>query len=136
MGLDIRLPMKPGEQLPPKYFVSLDDDGYYWFMHPQFETLKEKTGQYLDLYGGATFAGESLSVLKETVTAIREQVINMPERWEVHTGDLIGSHLHPTPPQPIFKTVEKETFLDLLDRLDEVVDAAVRTGTPIVALGD
>ena len=34
----------------------LNSDGYYWFLHPLIEKLASETGQYIDLYGDASFS--------------------------------------------------------------------------------
>jgi hypothetical protein len=136
MPLDIHTPLKPDGKWPPEFHTSLDDDGYYWFMYPYFEKLAAKTGQLLDLYGGATFEGEALQELRAIVATIREAVCKMPLQWEVQTGDSIGSYPHTTPPQPIYAGVERITFLALLAQLDAVVDGAIRRDTSVVARGD
>jgi hypothetical protein len=50
MALDIGI--GNGTSLSPvngELSISLDNDGYYWFLHPLFEDLRAATGQYIDL---------------------------------------------------------------------------------------
>jgi len=43
----------------------MDDAAPYWFMHTLFEKLAAETGQYIDLYGSASFAGARLTALNQ-----------------------------------------------------------------------
>ncbi len=116
--------------------VDLDDDGYYWFLYPLFERLASETGQMVDLYDGATFAGPSLVAFRRVVADARRLIAPMPEQWDVQTGMDIGSYAQPIPPTPVYATVRKDRFLGLLRRLDELLDEAVRLGGRVVCLGD
>jgi hypothetical protein len=72
------MPVEPG--------LALDDDGYYWFLHPLFEELQASTGQYIDLYGDAAFVGANLDALGRILSAARRLVEAQPKSWKVHTG--------------------------------------------------
>jgi len=130
MSLDIRLSTSRAAAL------SFEDDGYYWFMYPLIEDLRIKTGQYIDLYGGAAFAGKSLESLRETLIGAAQMVEGMPDRWEVQTGSSIGSYLKPTPPTPIYGTVHKSDFVLLLRAFLELVDTAIARKATVVCAGD
>src|SRR3954463_10805510 len=93
MPLDIGLagprPGPPSAADPIVQFWDYDDDntgGYYWFLHPLFERLAEKTGQYIDLYGDAEFRGDDLSSLRQTLLEAQRLVAAQPERWPVCRG--------------------------------------------------
>jgi len=116
--------------------VAMEDDGYYWFLYPLLETLAECTGEMIDPYGGATFAGRDLDSLHGTLVEARRRIEPMPERWNVQTGMSLGSNLHPTPPTPLNSEVEKEAFVALIERLDAVVAKAKTDNRRIVCLGD
>ena len=103
--------------------VSLDDDGYYWFLHPLFEELAAATGQYIDLYGYAAFAGPNLDALEGMLSSARRLVEAQPESWTVDTGTQL-------PP------VHRADFLRLLGIWDEALARARQTGRPIVCFGD
>ena len=116
--------------------VDFEDDGYYWFLYPQFERLAARTGQMIDLYDGATFSGPALADLRATVNEAMRLVETMPDEWDVQTGTEIGSRLHPKPPTPVYSPVKKMEFERLLRRVGELVDAAERKQARIVCLGD
>src|SRR5690242_164161 len=85
-----------------------DDDtgGYYWFLHPLFCSLAEKTGQYIDLYGDAEFRGDDLQSLRQTLVEARQLVETQPERWSVHVGTRsMPNATPPVPPWEVFKEV-------------------------------
>src|SRR3954447_16331769 len=110
-----------------------DDDtgGYYWFLHPLFHRLAEKTGQYIDLYGNAEFRGDDLLLLRQTLVEARQWVEAQPERWSVHVGTAsMPNATPPVPPWEVFKEVERSKFLDVLDTLRAIVDHASSAGIP------
>src|SRR5262245_35274436 len=116
-----------------------DDDtgGYYWFLHPFFSRLAEKTGQYIDLYGDAEFRGEDLELLRQTLLEARQLVATQPEQWSVHVGrSTMPNATPPVQPWEVFKEVERSKFLGMLDTLLALVDRASSTGVPVVCVGD
>ncbi len=116
-----------------------DDDtgGYYWFLHPLFARLAEKTGQYIDLYGDAEFRGDDLELLRQTLLEARQLVATHPEQWSVYVGtSSMPNATPPVPPWKVFKKVERSKFLSLLDALLAIVDRASSTGVPVVCVGD
>ncbi len=83
MPLDIGLagprPGPPSAEGPVVKFYDCDKDdddtgGYYWFLHPLFHRLAEKTGQYIDLYGDAEFRGDDLQLFREILVEARQLV--------------------------------------------------------------
>ncbi len=56
----------------------MEDDGYYWFLHPLFVALAEETGQYVDLYGGARFQGQDLDALERALASSRQLIEVQP----------------------------------------------------------
>lgn len=67
--------------------VFLGDDGYYWFLDAFWLELEDQASQYVDLYGAAVFDVSTLPVLRQTVLAAREHVLQQPEQaWQVQTG--------------------------------------------------
>ena len=65
---------------PDEPSLGLEDDGYYWFLHPLFERLAGETGQYIDLYGDALFAGPDLLALSRMLSEARRLVGPSPSR--------------------------------------------------------
>ena len=111
--------------------VQFYDDAYYWFLYPLFEALAEMSGQIIDLYQDALFEADTLPLLKETVQKAKQLVDQQPDEWLVRTGTLT---------RPINKDlvmpVRKEKFLARLDRLEQLINAAIDTGENILCFGD
>jgi hypothetical protein len=115
----------------PKPTVTFDDDGYYWFLHPPFVDLASQTGQYIDLYGDASFAGPALDALGDTVERARRLVQGQPEAWQVH----VGTQTAPVPGE-LNSAVERSTLWQVLERLGEIVAIAKGQNGRVVCLGD
>ncbi len=117
--------------IPIEPILTLDDDGYYWFLHPLFEELRAATGQYIDLYGNATFTGANLDALDGILSAAQRLVELQPECWEVH----IGTQVLPVQKE-IYKPVKRTEFFRLLGLWEHVLERARQTGHPVVCFGD
>ncbi|WP_394796356.1 hypothetical protein [Armatimonas sp.] len=109
----------------------LNNDGYYWFLHPLFTQLAEQTGQYIDLYGNAYFEGTNISPLQEVLTQARQQVENQPGTWHVS----IGFQTHPEYKE-VFEEVNRATFLQMLNQWNSLVKLAQQRNHGIVCWGD
>jgi hypothetical protein len=109
----------------------LESDGYYWFLHPLFEKLRSETGQYIDLYGYASFSGATLSVLERMVAEAVRLVQAQPATWQVHTGTQVRPD-H----KELYAEVKKDCFLELLNKWQQIIARAKETGKPIVCFGD
>src|SRR5262245_18716475 len=99
--------------------VTLRDHGYYWFLHPLFVDLASNTGAYIDLYGDAAFAGPTLDALGSMVERARRLVEQQPASWQVH----VGTQTAPVR-RELYSPVERAAFLQLLERLGEIVTTA------------
>jgi hypothetical protein len=111
--------------------VTLGDDGYYWFLHPLFVDLASRTGQYIDLYGDAAFAGPALDALGDTTERARRLVEEQPDSWQVHVGTQTAP-VH----KEVYSGVEGSTFRQLLERLSEIVATARGQNGRVVCFGD
>jgi hypothetical protein len=132
MALDLGI--GDGVSLIPKQgepSLWLDSDGYYWFLHPLFEKLQSETGQYIDLYGDASFTGASLSALERMVAEAMGLVQAQPATWQVHTG----TQLRPEHKE-LYAGVEKDRFLVLLHKWQQIIERAKEIGKPVVCFGD
>ena len=78
VGDEIHQPSDPNEP-----YLGFDDDGYYWFLYPLFEKLFTETGQFIDLYGYALFAGADLQALSRMLDEARTLVEAQPNSWRV-----------------------------------------------------
>jgi hypothetical protein len=109
----------------------LEDAAPYWFLHPLFERLAAVTGQYIDLYGDASFAGEQLAALKQMLTEARRLAESQPGPWEVH----IGTQMSPVH-RELYKRLDRGVLLDLIAAWERVVVRAEQLGRPVVCFGD
>jgi hypothetical protein len=99
--------------------LSLDDNGYYWYLYPLFEKLQSETGQFIDLYGHATFQDKRLAALERLLSSARELVESQPASWSVQ--DMV---------------VEQDQFSALLAQWRRIVARAKDLNRPVVCFGD
>lgn len=111
--------------------LQLDNDGYYWSLHPLIEKLHEETGQYIDLYGDASFSGASLPALEQMIAEAEKTVQTQPASWQVH----IGTQMRPERKE-LYEVVHKDQFMTLLQKWRQIVARAKELGKPVVCFGD
>jgi hypothetical protein len=133
VSLDIGLADEKTTQPYPVMSLAFDDDGYYWFCHPFFEELSERTGEMIDLYGGAWFAGPGLDELAATLSALEARVADAPKEWQVIVGYALAGD---APSKPLTSTVSRERLLGLLSRFQALVREARAGSKWIACLGD
>jgi hypothetical protein len=112
--------------------IELDDDGCYWFLQPFFASiLCNETGQYIDLYGDASYEGKHLQTLRSLLAEVRAVVLAQPPTWDVHRGTQV---------KPTYKevraVVERERVLSLLDAWERIIDRAEQLKRRVVCFGD
>jgi hypothetical protein len=132
MSLDVGIGdgISPAPQ-PREPSLWFENDGYYCFLHPLIGQLQSETGQYIDLYGDASFSGESLSALERMVAEAIALVQAQPAVWQVHTGTQIRPE-H----KEVYAEVEKDRFLALLQTWEQIIARAKEIGKPVVCFGD
>jgi hypothetical protein len=109
--------------------VTLEDDGYFWFLHPLFEELARETGKWIDLYEAPVFVGPELKALQTTLATARRSIREQPDQWEVHVGEVADGGTR-------FATVEKKLFLSLLRKIGRIVARAIATNRCVAFFGD
>ena len=150
MSLDIGI--GDGSSLVPvqgEPSLFLDNNGYYWFLHPLFGRLQAETGQYVDLYGDASFLGESLAALERLLSEALTLIESQPETWDVSNGTQIlpkGEDLFKVEGRQIvgnreygkeiFNAVHRDQFLHLIEQWQKVIARARELGRPVVCFGD
>ena len=132
MSLDIGI----GDGSSPQPLASeptcqINDEGLYWFLHPLFERLRAATGQYIDLYGGASFAGYSLIALQRMLADARTLVQAQPVSWQVHVGTQTAP-VH----REVYRPVECGALLSFITAWERIVARAEELGKPVVCFGD
>lgn len=134
MSLEVFIQPKPEcpfDDVYKEIFAFEDNEGYYWYLHPLFEELRERTGQYIDLYGTAAFGGTTLDDLKKTLVKAIMLTQLQPQSWEVRTG----TQTAPVRKQ-IYVTVHKQEFLEMLGQLESAVEEAQTEGAWVTFCGD
>jgi len=129
--------------------LCLEDDGYYWFLYPLFDRLRVETGQYIDLYGDASFGDGALAALERLLAEARARIESQPDEWEVHVGmqimptgkDLfkaVGSKIAGQwqNVKEVYKSVQRGQFLELIAQWEKIVARAKEFGRPVVCFGD
>jgi hypothetical protein len=140
MPLDIGLadsrPGPPSAAGPIVQFDDFENGGYYWYLHPWFDQLAQRTGQLIDLYGDAEFHGDALNSLEESLREARRAIAAQPDRWSVYVGTQTMPNAPEQPSRDVFKTVERTKFMALIDSLLAIVELAKKSGVAVVCFGD
>jgi hypothetical protein len=105
--------------------------GYYSYLEPWFERVATVTGQFVDLYGGASFQGQQLDTLEQALLDARKAVESQAPKWQVH----IGTQVEPVQ-RKLYVDVERKRVLELLDQWLVVVRRARQLNRPVVCFGD
>lgn len=117
--------------------LSLESDGYYCFLHPLFERLRAETGQYIDLYGEASFTDEALTALERLLLDARALVAAQPETWEVFTGTQFSNvDGRWQKLRDKYDAVCRDRFLELITQWQQITARARELGRPVVCFGD
>ncbi|MEJ2158279.1 MAG: hypothetical protein P8X96_23380 [Desulfobacteraceae bacterium] len=111
--------------------MSLDDDGYYWYLHPLFVELRDRTGIYIDLYGDATFNRGNIAQFELLINKANDLLKKEPDKWKVKTG----VQTHPVK-KAIFQEVTKKTFENKLKTLSAMVKVVKNSTAKLVFFGD
>jgi hypothetical protein len=97
-------------------------------MYPFFERLAERTGQFIEPYGDATFSGAQLTELEKAVAEARTAAETLPDSIEVK--QVWSSAV------PVVETIQRGALVNLLEQLGEVVRVGQREGRAIICKGD
>jgi hypothetical protein len=108
--------------------LALEDDGYYWYLWPWLLRIREQTGQLVDLYGGAIFAGHDLNVLCDILVEIHTQIKKQDEEFQV----IIRNDGY----EDILEPVQRHRFENLLELWIAIVERARTTERAVVCIGD
>lgn len=127
MGLDVGLRLNGKFQ---NHF-SFDDDGYYWFLYPSIEKLREQTGIYIDLYGDAEFHKGNIDQLESLIQDARVRMNDKPEYWQEHCG----AQSFPQQAE-IFYKVSKQEMRKKLDAIANLIREVKINGVEIIFTGD
>lgn len=130
MGVDMRV-RRAGSRDLVGPALTLVDDGYYRFLHPWFERLRGQSGKYIDLYGDTQLTRDDFPRLRALLAEAALMASRQPATWQVQ----VGTQLHPVEKE-LYRTVVRRDLLDLIAKLEAMVDAAETVDGYIECLGD
>lgn len=130
MGVDIRI-RTDRPQAQAGLTISFNDDGYYWFLHPLFERLRDESGKYVDLYGDTLFTRDDFPRLRRLLDEAVRIAQRQPQAWKV----LVGTQLRPTQKE-IYRTVERDNLFKIIATLRNMVEVADELGGYLECIGD
>jgi hypothetical protein len=130
MSLELRIRTK-NPQAGTELGLVLDDDGYYWFLHPLFERLRDESGKYLDLYGDVLFTRDDFPRLRRVLDQAEVLAAQQPPTWKVN----VGTQLEPTRKER-FQLVHRAKLTQLIANFRQLVDTADQLGGYLEATGD
>ncbi len=115
----------------PAPALSLENDGYYWFLQPLFARLRDECGKSLDLYGDTQFTRDDFPRLRALLHEAERLARRQPRTWEVH----LGTQLRPAK-REVRRTVDRDRLLELIAAFRALVDAADELGGTLECIGD
>ena len=135
MGADLFIADEQGTRIDDSGpSITFDDDGYYWFLYPYFETANlNRRFELVDLYGNSEIDGYQLERLRDELLEARLDVEKRADTWKVLVGWTGTTKSRTT---EIWRSVYRTEFLDRIDHLLRLVDAARVGGRKLVVVGD
>ena len=130
MGVDIRV-RSSSSPVASEPGLSFKDDGYYWFLHPWFERLREQSGKYIDLYGDALLTRDDYPRLRAVLTEAEVMARRQPATWQVH----VGTQLQPAKKE-LYRTIDRGELLKLIETFRTLIDAADKLDGYLECVGD
>ena len=102
-----------------KYCLTIEDDGYFWYLYPYFEKIVEEPGQWIDLYETAVFFQDKLDSLSKALNEARDSISDKPNEWSVKVGEQIDPEKN-----ELFSLVSKVKIIELIDELLKITKEA------------
>lgn len=111
---------------------TLEDDGYYWYMFPFFESIRKSHNLMIDLYGYEIFFEKDLNILETQMLKISKSIEDKPEVWEVKVGErnFILKKVE------LFNYVNKKQFKELIQKFLNGIERARNDGKYLIFYGD
>lgn len=114
--------------------LSLESNGYYWFLYRYFESANlDRRHELIDLYGGASIGGYQLDRLEEELNEALLDIQSRPASWRVLVGWTSESISRETEER---KVVEKGRLIELINKLLSLIAQAKESKLQIVYVGD
>lgn len=118
---------------PPERSVWFDDTACYWHLYRYFEGAKvHRSGELVDLYGGAEIGGYELDRLEDELIAARDDANRRPDEWKV----LTGWNEFPARENEIWRVVKRTELLEVISKLIWLVGFARSNKLKLIVSGD
>jgi hypothetical protein len=132
MSLDIRIcDGRSIQPLPGEPTCQISEEGLYWHLHPLFARLHTETGQFIDLYGDASFASDHLIALQRMLTEARSMAQAQPASWQVHVGTQTAPFR-----REVHRPVLRDALLSLIDAWERIARRAQELDKTVLCFGD
>ena len=135
MALDVYL--QKDNSLPEiceNRFLSFEDDGYFWFLYPFFESISKQTNQKIDRCEDAFFKGKDLDLFDKMIEQAKEVIIQKPDIWQEFIGTVV--HKGERKVEKIYSTVHKKELESMLIKLEKATIKAKKNEIGIFFFGD
>ena len=113
--------------------VSFGDNADYWYLWSgMIKEIENETGELIDLYADAEFAGENLKKLESVIAKTISQLESKIEsEWNVHVGTEFGIEK-----KELFQALNKKELIKKLKTLIMMIEVAGKTNDTIISIGD
>ena len=131
MALNIRIRTRKAAPPDAELHIALNNDGYYWFLHPFFERLRDQCGKYVDLYGDALFSRDDYPRVRKLLDEASAAAEAQPATWNVH----IGTQVKPARKE-LYAAVRRDQLLRLIETIRNMIETADHLDGQLESLGD
>ena len=110
----------------------MEDDGYYWFIYPHFESFGLES--VFDLYGGGRLGPSEMDRVLSCLAEARADAVTRAASWDVVTGTDVSDRSNPV---ELTDSVARHEVLSRIDALASLARQAKEQGSKwIVGDGD
>ncbi|TCJ11624.1 hypothetical protein EZJ19_15240 [Parasulfuritortus cantonensis] len=114
--------------------LSLQSDGYYWFLYRYFESANiDRRHELIDLYGGAEISGYQLERLEDELHMALLDIQARPASWPVLVGWSSTTICRETEDK---RVIEKGKLVALIENLLGLIKRAREEKLKLVYVGD
>jgi len=114
-----------------EYKLSFENDGYYWYLHPFFEALKNSTGIYVDLYGDAVFNRGNVNQIETALVNASSSLEAEENYFQVHCGTQVKPEK-----KEIYNKISKNELKSKLNIIFGIIKHIKEHGGSLVFEGD
>lgn len=114
--------------------LSLESDGYYWFLYRYFESANlDRRHELIDLYGGAEISGYQLDRLEDELQTALLDIQARPASWPVLVGWSSTTICRETEDK---RVIDKDRLVALIESMLALIRRAREERLALVYVGD